>query len=440
MKICMVGTGYVGLVSGTCLAEIGNEVICIDNNKEKIDMLNNNIVPIYEPRLEELIDSNKQAGRLSFSSDIKYGIERSDLIFIAVGTPTSSDGSADLRYVFSVAKDIGNYINGYKVVVNKSTVPVGTAEKVKNIILEAMKERGVNFEFDVVSNPEFLKEGAAVEDFMRPDRVVIGADSKKAADLMMELYSPFVKNGHPVILVDTKSSEIIKYASNCMLALRISFMNEISKLCEFYGADVLKVRQGLGTDKRIGMPFLYAGVGYGGSCFPKDVKAMIKMFQEIGEDSKLFEAIDEINEKQRERFYNKISNHFKNNLNGKKIAIWGLAFKPNTDDMREAPSVYIINRLIDEGAKVFAYDPKAVKEAKKIFGENKNIVYVENQYDALNDANALVLITEWNCFKEPDFDKIFSLLKEKVIFDGRNIYDPDKMRSLGFTYYSIGRP
>ncbi len=440
MKICMVGTGYVGLVSGTCLAEIGNDVICIDNNKEKIDMLNNNIVPIYEPRLEELIESNRQAGRLSFSTDIKYGIERSDLIFIAVGTPTSSDGSADLKYVFSVAKDIGNYINGYKVVVNKSTVPVGTAEKVKNIIFETMKERGVEFEFDVVSNPEFLKEGAAVEDFMRPDRVVIGADNKKAADLMMELYSPFVKNGHPVILVDTKSSEIIKYASNCMLALRISFMNEISKLCEFYGADVLKVRQGLGTDKRIGMPFLYAGVGYGGSCFPKDVKAMIKMFQEIGEDSKLFEAIDEINEKQRERFYNKISSHFKGNVNGKKIAVWGLAFKPNTDDMREAPSVYIINRLVDEGAKVFAYDPKAVKEAKKIFGENKSIVYVDNQYDALIDANALVLITEWNCFKEPDFDKIFSLLKEKVIFDGRNIYDPDKLRGLGFTYYSFGRP
>ncbi len=440
MKICMVGTGYVGLVSGTCLAEIGNDVICIDNNKEKIDMLNSNIVPIYEPRLEELIESNRQAGRLSFSTDIKYGIERSDLIFIAVGTPTSSDGSADLKYVFSVAKDIGNYINGYKVVVNKSTVPVGTAEKVKNIILETMKARGVEFEFDVVSNPEFLKEGAAVEDFMRPDRVVIGADNKKAADLMMELYSPFVKNGHPVILVDTKSSEIIKYASNCMLALRISFMNEISKLCEFYGADVLKVRQGLGTDNRIGMPFLYAGVGYGGSCFPKDVKAMIKMFQEIGEDSKLFEAIDEINEKQRERFYNKISSHFKNNLNGKKIAVWGLAFKPNTDDMREAPSVYIINRLVDEGAKVFAYDPKAVKEAKKIFGENKSIVYVDNQYDALIDANALVLITEWNCFKEPDFDKIFSLLKEKVIFDGRNIYDPDKLRGLGFTYYSFGRP
>ncbi|MCX7820631.1 MAG: UDP-glucose/GDP-mannose dehydrogenase family protein [Brevinematales bacterium] len=440
MKICMVGTGYVGLVSGTCLAEIGNEVICIDNNQEKIDMLNSNIVPIYEPRLEELIESNRQAGRLTFSTDIKYGIEKSDLIFIAVGTPTSADGSADLKYVFSVAKDIGKYINGYKVIVNKSTVPVGTAEKVKNIILETIKERGSNFEFDVVSNPEFLKEGAAVEDFMRPDRVVIGADSEKAANIMMELYSPFVKNGHPVILVDTKSSEIIKYASNCMLALRISFMNEISKLCEVYGADILKVRQGLGTDKRIGMPFLYAGVGYGGSCFPKDVKAMIKMFQEIGEDSKLFEAIDEINDKQRERFVSKILNHFHNNLTGKKIAIWGLAFKPNTDDMREAPSVYIINRLLDEGVKIFAYDPKAVKEAKKIFGEDKRIVYVDNQYEAIQDANALVLITEWNCFKEPDFERIYSLLKEKVIFDGRNIYEPEKMRNYGFTYYSIGRP
>ncbi len=439
MKICMVGTGYVGLVTGTCLAEIGNEVICIDSNQDKIRLLNSNIVPIYEPRLEELIKSNREAKRLMFSTDIKYGIEISDIIFIAVGTPTDYDGSADLKYVYSVAEDIGKYINGYKVVVNKSTVPVGTADKVKEIINKEMYKRGVNFEFDVVSNPEFLKEGTAVEDFMRPDRVIVGTDNERASKIMMELYSPFVKNGHPVIFVDTRSSEIIKYASNCMLALRISFMNEISKLCEKYEADILKVRQGIGTDQRIGMPFLYAGIGYGGSCFPKDVKAMIKMFKDIGEDSKLFEAIDEINENQRERFFNKIFSHFNGKLKGRTFAIWGLSFKPNTDDMREAPSVYIINRLIDSGASVNAYDPKAMVEAKRIFGKEKSIKYFEYQYDVLENADGLILITEWNCFKEPDFNKIYSLLKEKVIFDGRNIYEPQKMRELGFKYYGIGR-
>ena len=439
MKICMIGTGYVGLVSGTCLAEIGNDVICIDNNAEKIRLLNSNILPIYEPRLEELIESNREAGRLSFSTDIKYGIETSDLIFIAVGTPTNLDGSADLRHVFNVAGSIGNYINGYKVIVNKSTVPVGTADKVRKIIQEEINRRGINLEFDVVSNPEFLKEGAAVEDFMRPDRVIIGADNERASKAMMELYSPFVKNGHPVIVVDTRSSEIIKYAANCMLALRISFMNEISKLCEKYGADILKVRQGIGTDQRIGMSFLYAGVGYGGSCFPKEKKAMIKMFQEIGEDSKLFEAIDEINETQKERFFNKIYNHFSGNLKGRVLGIWGLSFKPNTDDMRDAPSVYIINRLLDNGAFINAYDPKAIKEAKKIFGEDKRIKYFEHQYEAIENADGLILITEWNCFKEPDFNKIYSLLKEKVIFDGRNNYNSQTLKEMGFFYYGIGR-
>ncbi|MGC8764325.1 MAG: UDP-glucose dehydrogenase family protein [Brevinematia bacterium] len=439
MKICMVGTGYVGLVTGTCLAEIGNDVICIDNNADKIRMLNENIVPIYEPRLEELIENNRAAKRLSFSTDIKYGVEVSDLIFIAVGTPTNIDGSADLKYVYIVAEDIGRYINGYKVIVNKSTVPVGTAGKVREIIQKEIEKRGEIIEFDVVSNPEFLKEGAAVEDFMRPDRVIIGADNERAGKIMMELYSPFVKNGHPVILVDTRSSEIIKYAANCMLALRISFMNEISKLCEKYDADIMKVRQGIGTDQRIGMPFLYAGVGYGGSCFPKDVKAMIKMFQEIGEDSKLFEAIDEINEKQRERFFEKIFNHFKGNIKDRVFGVWGLSFKPNTDDMREAPSVYIINRLLDNGAFVNVYDPKAMKEARRIFKDDKRIKYFDYQYDVLENADGLVLITEWNCFKEPDFKMIYSLLKEKVIFDGRNIYDPVALREMGFSYYGIGR-
>jgi len=433
----MVGTGYVGLVSGTCLAEIGNDVICVDSNQEKIRLLNDNIVPIYEPRLEELIESNRKAKRLTFTTDIKYGIESSDLIFIAVGTPTDYDGSADLRYVFSVASDIGKYINDYKIVVNKSTVPAGTADKVKKIIDNEMKNRGVSFEFDVVSNPEFLKEGNAIEDFMRPDRVVIGCDNERSAKVMMELYSHFVKNGHPVILVDTKSSEIIKYASNCMLALRISFMNEIAKLCEKYEADILSVRQGLGTDQRIGMAFLYAGIGYGGSCFPKDVKAMIKMFHDIGENSKLFEAIDEINERQREIFFNKIESRF-DNLK-KKFAVWGLSFKPNTDDMREAPAIHIINRLIDNGATINAYDPKAMNEAKKIFVSSNKIHFFEDQYEALDGASALILLTEWNCFKEPDFDRIYQLLKEKIIFDGRNIYNPEKLREKGFEYFGIGR-
>jgi len=439
MKICMVGTGYVGLVSGTCLAEMGNEVICVDNNVEKINLLNSNIVPIYEPRLEELIISNREAKRLSFTTDIKYGVENSEIIFIAVGTPTTPDNSVNLNYVFSVAKDIGRYINGYKVVVNKSTVPVGSAYKVKEIISEEMKKRNVEFEFDVVSNPEFLKEGKAVQDFMVPDRIVIGSDSERATKIMQQLYSPFAKNGHRIIIMDTKSSEITKYAANAMLALRISFMNEISKLCEKHNADILKVREGIGTDQRIGMFFLYAGVGYGGSCLPKDVKALKKMFQEIGEDSKLFEAIDEINENQRERFFNKIYNHFNHNLKGKIFAIWGLSYKPNTDDMREAPSIVIINKILEHGGTIQAYDPKAVKEAKKIFGEDKKIRYTKDQYEALENADALVLITEWNCFKEPDFEKIYNLLKVKVIFDGRNIYDRNFLESMGFTYYGIGR-
>lgn len=439
MKICVVGTGYVGLVSGACFSEMGNDVVCVDTNKDKIDKLNNNIIPIYEPRLDELVRSNKEAGRLSFTTDLKKGVEESLLIFIAVGTPTGEDGSADLKYVFKVAEDIATHINSYKIVVDKSTVPVGTAVKVREIIAAKQKELNKSFEFDVVSNPEFLKEGAAIDDFMKPDRIVIGSDNLRATEIMKELYGQFVKNGHPIIMMDVKSAEITKYAANCMLATRISFMNEMAMLCEKTGADVTKVRVGLGTDGRIGMPFLYAGLGYGGSCFPKDVKALIKTFDDMGQDSLLLKAVEDINQKQRFRFVEKVITHFNGNVKGKTLCLWGLAFKPNTDDMREAPALTIIEELLKKGAKINCTDPQAMNEAKHIIGENSNITYFKNQYDALKDTDGLVLVTEWNSFKEPDFQKIYSLLKEKVIFDGRNIYDPENIMRQGFVYYSIGR-
>ncbi|MCL5019596.1 MAG: UDP-glucose/GDP-mannose dehydrogenase family protein, partial [Patescibacteria group bacterium] len=407
MKICVVGTGYVGLVSGACFSEMGNNVVCIDVNFKKIDQLNQNIIPIYEPRLEELVRNNKEGGRLSFSTDIRKGVEGSEIIFIAVGTPTGEDGSADLQYVLAVAESIGKYINGYKVIVDKSTVPVGTSVLVRETVEKAQRERKTTWEFDVVSNPEFLKEGAAIDDFMRPDRVVIGSDNERATKKMQELYLPFTKNGHPVLIMDTRSAEITKYAANCMLALRISFMNDIARLCEKTGADVTQVRTGIGTDSRIGMPFLYAGLGYGGSCFPKDVKALIKSFKTIGEKSSLLEAVEEINQSQRELFIEKILKHFKNDVKGKTFAVWGLAFKPNTDDMREAPAATIIQKVVEKGAQIRAYDPQAVKEAKHVFGENNpSVIYTKNQYEPLEGADALLLITEWNCFKEPDFLKL----------------------------------
>lgn len=440
MKICVIGTGYVGLVTAACFAEMGNEVICVDVDKKKIDLLNDNQIPIYEPRLEELVKNNRKGGRLNFTTDVRTGIENSLLLFIAVGTPTLPDGSADLQYVLSVARSIGQSINDYKVVINKSTVPVGTGEKVRAVIQEEMKKTGKSFMFDMVSNPEFLKEGAAIDDFMRPDRVVIGADNEKAADLMNNLYAPFVKNGHPIIMMDIKSAEITKYAANGMLATRISFMNEISRLCEKTGADVNKVRVGIGTDTRIGMAFLYAGLGYGGSCFPKDVKALMKTFSEIGEESELFHAVNHVNESQRLHYLKKIHYHFDHQMKDKVFAVWGLAFKPNTDDMRDAPSVTIIQDLIKKGAKIQAFDPEAVGESRKIFGEDHpQITYFKNQYEALSGADALLLLTEWNCFKEPDFDKMASLLKQKVVFDGRNIYDKQKMILKEFQYYCIGR-
>ena len=440
MKICIIGTGYVGLVSGVCFAEMGNDVICVDNIQVKIDKLNNNIIPIYEPGLEELVKNNRTEGRLKFTIDIKTAIENSLLIFIAVGTPTENDGAANLKYVFDVGKCIGTYMNDYKIIINKSTVPIGTAEKVRLLVSKELSERKSSLEFDMVSNPEFLKEGAAIEDFMRPDRVVIGTDNAHSAEVMKELYSPFVKNGHPILLMDIKSAEITKYASNCMLAMRISFMNEIANICEAKGADVTKVRLGLGTDNRIGMPFLYAGLGYGGSCFPKDIRALIKTFSESNMESDLLRAIENTNNKQRDIFINKILQHFNNKIQGLTLAVWGLAFKPNTDDMRDAPSVTIIERLILNGAKINAFDPQAVKQAKEIFGEkNRSITYYTNQYDALMNADALILVTEWNSFKRPDFDRMFKSMKNKIIFDGRNQYDPLEIQNYGCKYISIGR-
>ena len=440
MKIAMIGTGYVGLVSGTCFAEMGNDVICVDNNTEKIAMLHDNKIPIYEPGLEELVKSNQESGRLIFSTDIKSAIENALVIFIAVGTPTGDDGSANLKYVYEVAASIGKYINGYKIIVDKSTVPIGTADKVKEIICAEQEKQGIEFEFDVVSNPEFLKEGAAIADFMRPDRVVIGTDNVRTAELMKELYAPFVKNGHPILSMDIKSAEVTKYAANCMLAARISFMNEIGKMCEATGADVTKVRQGIGMDSRIGMAFLYAGLGYGGSCFPKDVKALIKTFESIGIPSELLSAIENINLNQRTIFLEKIYKHFENSLQGKTIAVWGLAFKPNTDDVREAPAITIIEELVKRGVRIKVYDPQAVKTARQLLGENNdNIQYEKNQYDVLADADALLIITEWNSFKRPDFEKMKLLLKTPVIFDGRNLYEPLLMKNSDFTYYSIGR-
>lgn len=439
MKIAMVGTGYVGLVSGTCFAEMGNDVICVDNDANKVAMLNDNKIPIFEPGLEELVKNNRESGRLTFTTDIREAIEKVLFIFIAVGTPTSNDGSADLQYVCEVARTIGKYINGYKIIVDKSTVPIGTADKVRQIIADEQAIRGTKFEFDMVSNPEFLKEGAAINDFMRPDRVVIGTDNVRTTELMKELYAPFVKNGHPIINMDIKSAEITKYAANCMLAARISFMNELARICEASGADITKVRQGIGTDSRIGMAFLYAGLGYGGSCFPKDVKALIKSFDTLGIPSDLLKAIETTNMNQRQLFLEKIKSRFAS-IAGKTFAVWGLAFKPNTDDVREAPAITIISELLECGAKIQAYDPQAIKTAKQLLNADEDkLQYYTSQYDAVAGADALLIITEWNSFKRPDFEKLKASLITPVIFDGRNLYEPSSMEGLGFEYYSIGR-
>ncbi|MBR1976775.1 UDP-glucose/GDP-mannose dehydrogenase family protein [bacterium] len=432
MKVCVIGTGYVGLVVGACLAEMGNDVICVDNNEEKLSQLKKGVIPIYEPKLEELIKTNYSKGRLVFTSDICLAIQKSLICFIAVGTPQDEDGSADLNQVETVAKTIAESIEKYTVIVDKSTVPVGTAEKLAEII-----KSKTNVEFDIVSNPEFLKQGSAVDDFLNPDRVIIGSNSEKASQIMQELYAPFLGADNSLILMDTRSAEMTKYASNAFLALKISYANQIANICECIGADVENVRLGMSADKRIGSHFLFSGLGFGGSCFPKDVRALIKTAADNGCDYSLLQATEGINEAQRQIFIKKILNKFNDNVNGKTFAVWGLAFKPETNDMREAPSITVINALLESGAKIQAYDPKALDVARIHFGDK--IQYFSTPYEALDKADALLLLTEWREFKKPDFQKIKSLMKTSVIFDGRNQYDPNLLANLGFDYNCVGR-
>src|SRR5688572_1785776 len=433
MKIAVVGTGYVGLVAGACFAESGNDVICVDKDDAKVRMLKRGKMPIYEPGLEELVRRNRAEGRLAFTTNLPKSVRDSSVIFIAVGTPQGEDGSADLRHVLGVAGEIAKAMNGYKIVVDKSTVPVGTSEKVREVI-----RRATTHPFSVVSNPEFLKQGAAIDDFMKPDRVVIGAEDARAQEAMLELYSPFTRTGAPIMVMDCASAELSKYAANAMLATRISFMNEVANVCELVGADVDQVRRAVAADRRIGASFLFPGIGYGGSCFPKDVKAMLRFAAAEKYTFQILQSVEAVNEAQKLRLLKKLERHFgSGGLKGKRIAIWGLAFKPRTDDMREAPSVPMIQGLLAAGATVHAYDPEALEVARGIFGSK--VTYAENSYAALTGADALVIVTEWNEFREPDFAKIKKLLRNPVIFDGRNIYTPEQMRAHGFTYYSIGR-
>ncbi|MCP4553095.1 MAG: UDP-glucose/GDP-mannose dehydrogenase family protein [Bacteroidetes bacterium] len=436
MKITIIGTGYVGLVTGTCFAEVGIQVSCVDVDKQKIDNLNKGIIPIFEPGLEELVHRNVKKERLYFTTDLPSAIKGCEVIFSAVGTPPDEDGSADLSYVLDVAREVGRNMNNYILVATKSTVPVGTAEKVRNIIQKELNIRKSKLIFDVASNPEFLKEGAAIEDFMRPDRIVVGVDSSKAKNLMKNLYKPFTMNGHPVIFMDVLSAEMTKYTANSMLATKISFMNDIANLCEIVGADVKMVQKGIGSDTRIGSKFIYPGAGYGGSCFPKDVKALIKTADDNSYSLKVLKAVEEVNEKQKSIIFKKISTYYEHNLQGKKIALWGLSFKPKTDDMREAPSLVVIRLLLEAGASVSVYDPIAIDEGKRILGNT--VIYAANQYEALEGANCLTIITEWSEFKSPDFARIKSLIKDNVIFDGRNIYDATEIKKLGFEYSCIG--
>ena len=431
MKIAVVGTGYVGLVVGACLAENGNNVACVDRDAAKIDMLRAGRMPIYEPGLEEIVRRNHEEERLAFTTDLPAAVQDSDIVFIAVGTPQGEDGSADLQHVLGVAHEIGRALTKYTVIVDKSTVPVGTAARVKAAIAAETTQP-----FSVVSNPEFLKQGAAIEDFMKPDRVVIGSDDERSAALMKEMYGPFTRTGAPIMMMDTASAELSKYAANSILATRISFMNEIANVCELVGADVDQVRRAIGSDRRIGNSFLFPGVGYGGSCFPKDVKALVRSARDKGYEFRILEAVESVNDSQKLKLVCKMQEHF-GDLKGRTIALWGLAFKPRTDDMREAPAISITNRLLELGAGVRAYDPEAADTARRLFGDR--IALCEKSYDALNGADALAVVTEWNEFREPDFKRIKQLLKTPVVFDGRNIYSPGHMRALGFTYFSIGR-
>ncbi len=436
MRIAVVGTGYVGLVTGTCFSEVGIDVTCIDIDTNKIENLRKGILPIYEPGLEEMVARNTQKERLSFSTDLATSIQGCDAAFIAVGTPPGEDGSADLKYVLAVARAIGQNMNDYMVVVTKSTVPVGTANKVRRAIEEELATRGVDIPFDVASNPEFLKEGAAIEDFLKPDRIVVGVSSEKAKEVMSKLYKPFLMNGHPLIFMDIPSAEMTKYAANAMLATKISFMNDIANLCEIMGADVNMVRKGIGSDARIGNKFIYPGIGYGGSCFPKDVKALIRTANENGYEMRVLKSVEEVNENQKSVLFNKIMAHFNGDIAGRTFAVWGLSFKPKTDDMREAPSLVIIKKLLEQGAQVKAYDPVAMEEAKHSLGDT--IQYGKDEYETLIDSDALLLVTEWPEFRSPNFTVASKLMKEKVVFDGRNIYDVSDLNEKGFTYYGIG--
>ena len=432
MRICVIGTGYVGLVAGTCLADMGNDVICVDNDLEKLTKLNDGIVPIYEPGLEELIKANVTEGRLKFSSDLDNAVKQSLVCFIAVGTPQGQDGAANMQYVMDVAEGIGKSIDGYKVIVDKSTVPVGTADKVTEVI-----KKYYDGEFDVVSNPEFLKQGAAVDDFLKPDRVVIGSNSPKATAIMQEVYAPFFRTASRFVIMDVKSAEMTKYAANSFLAIKISYANEIANICEAVGADAEMVRIGMCSDKRIGSQFLFPGLGYGGSCFPKDVMALMKTAKDNNCTCRLIEAADEINKEQRVIFITKILQRFGMNLAGMTFGVWGLTFKPKTNDMRMAPSITIINALFGFGARIKVYDPKGFEQAKNVFGDR--VIYANNSYDALKDADCMLLLTEWNEFRRPDFDRIKGLMKSPVIFDGRNQYDAERLKQRGFEYHCIGK-
>lgn len=432
MKIAVIGTGYVGLVTGTCLAETGNDVICVDIDAEKVEKMKQGVVPIYEPHLDVLFERNIKAGRLEFTTSLDEGLAHGDIIFLALPTPEDEDGSADLSYVLKVSEDIGKKIDNYKVIVDKSTVPVGTAEKVRAVIAQ-----NATTDFDVVSNPEFLREGYAVDDFLKPERIVIGSSSERATRLMQKLYSPFVRSGNPIITMDEKSAELTKYAANSFLATKITFMNEIANYCEKVGADVDKVRVGMGTDSRIGKRFLFPGIGYGGSCFPKDVKALLHAGTLVDYDFKILDSVVEINQIQKQILIPKITAHFGTDLSGKKIAIWGLAFKPETDDIREAPAIDIMNSLLDLGAELTVFDPEAMPNIRKQFGDKLN--YANGMYDTLEGADALVICTEWSIFRSPSFSRVKELMKSHVIFDGRNIYQVDEMANEGFKYVSIGR-
>jgi len=439
MRVAIFGTGYVGLVTGACLAEVGNQVICVDIDVAKIEGLNEGRIPIFEPGLEDLVERNRVSGSLCFTTDAPTAIAFADIIFIAVGTPPDEDGSADLRYVLGVAREIGEHLAHYAVVVNKSTVPVGTADKVRAGLGKVLAERGVEVEFDVVSNPEFLKEGDAVKDCMKPDRIVIGSDSARAVRALKQLYAPFNRNHERMVLMDERSAELTKYAANAMLATKISFMNELANIAERVGADIESVRVGIGSDPRIGYSFIYPGIGYGGSCFPKDVQALGRTAGQVGYSTRILDAVEAVNYDQKGKLFELIARHFEGRLAGRTIALWGLSFKPNTDDMREAPSRTLIKSLLEAGAKIRAFDPEAREEAQRVIGEHADVVFADDAHDALNGADALAIVTEWKVFWSPDFAKLADALKEKVVFDGRNIFDPKAVEAAGIAYYGIGR-